>query len=73
MMMIFAIAASATILLLDLPSAIRSKEKKDIIIVSVLGLFVIVLAFLNALGVNLPKVMTLINELFMKLGIYYKM
>lgn len=72
-MILFAIAASVIILLLDLPSAIKTKDKRDIIIVCVLSILVIALVFVNAFGVKLPKVMTLINELFNKIGLHYKM
>lgn len=71
--MLFALMASAAICLLDLPSAIRTKEKREITIVSILSALVIILCFLQAFGVNLPKLMTLINDFFMWLGIYYKM
>lgn len=55
----------------DLPPLIRSKNRHDIIIYSILFVFVFTIAILRSIGTPIPSIMLLLGEAMTKAGLTY--
>lgn len=69
--MIFLIFIFLAILGIDLPPLIRNRNRREIVIYSLVYLFALVLCFLYASGVRIPSLVMVLGDMMKSVGISY--
>ncbi|HBC25847.1 MAG TPA: hypothetical protein DC013_00385 [Ruminococcaceae bacterium] len=69
--MIFLIFIFLAILGIDLPPLIRSRNRREIVVYSLVYLFALALCFLYAAGVEIPSPVMVLGDMMKSVGISY--